>query len=180
MSQIPPLTVTNCSSPPYNRVCYVTDTTSNSDQLFFSTIQPCLPCHRYYLDDPTRGAIPLVVAEIIAVTHAPPPPKPPFKAPYEWRSPYCMFLEDCPAGCDESYYPKGKGREDFKGLPWLEHYTPCNPVLFNGCTRVSESEAARRRSHDQNLFVLPKAWGEPSGSTNVTLCGRAPGYEKRY
>ena len=117
---------------------------------------------------------------MMAVVHAPPPPKPPFKAPYEWQHPYCLFLEDCPTGCDESYYPEGKGREMFKGLPWMERYSPCDPVLFNGCARVSVSESAQRRSENPSLFELPKTWGEPEGSPNVTLCGRAHGYERGY
>jgi hypothetical protein len=129
---------------------------------------------KYYLDDGTRGAIPLVVAEMIAVVESPPPPKPPHSAPYEWQRPYCLFLEDCSTGCDNDNYPPNQGRDST-----LANYTPCDPVLFMGCTRVSKNESALRRSQNSSLFELPVAWGEPTGSPNVTLCSRALDYEAR-
>ena len=129
---------------------------------------------KYYLDEPLRGATPLVVAEMMAVANAArAPPQPPFPPPYEWQRPHCLFLEDCPTGCDNSHYPENEGRD-----PLLANYTPCNPVLFQGCTRVSKDEAQRRISKDSNLLVISKVWGEPKGSSNVTLCARANDYEK--
>jgi len=116
---------------------------------------------------------------MMAVVEAPPSPKPPFAAPYERQRRYCHFLEDCPTGCDDDAYPKGQGREEFKGLAWLADYVPCNPILFQGCTRVSVSESKHRRSIDPTLFELGKVWGEPDGSPNVTLCARAPDFRRR-
>lgn len=110
---------------------------------------------RYYLDHPTRGATPLIVAEMMAVAKdtdavkaLPPPPS------VEWKPQKCHFLEDCPGGCGGE---RGKKRPDV--IPF-----PCDPVVFSDCVRVKRGEPEKR-----GLAGIDFVWGEPMGP-NVTLC----------
>lgn len=129
---------------------------------------------KYYLDKPTQGATPLVVAEMMAVTEAPSPPKLPFPAPYQWQQPLCHFLEKCPYGCDNAVYPPGKGRYGVL----VDHY-PCDPVMFAACKRVPSDEVSALMFKNPSLVVVSRVWGEPDGAGNETLCPRASDYVKK-
>ena len=86
----------------------------------------------YYLHEPTRGAGPMVVAEMMASIASPAPPEP-YTEPWGWRPSYCNFLEDCREGCDDH---RGVGRN-----PHVPH--PCNPVVFSDCYRTTNITAKR-------------------------------------
>ena len=77
-----------------------------------------------------RGATPMIVAEMIAVAARPAAPATPYRPPWGWQRPHCMFLEDCPHGCDDE---RGNGRP--AAVPH-----PCNPVVVDDCRRVSRVE----------------------------------------
>eukprot|EP00035_Acanthoeca_spectabilis_P033105 m.21996 g.21996 ORF g.21996 m.21996 type:complete len:586 (+) comp5752_c0_seq2:352-2109(+) len=134
--------------------------TGEYDRLFRNVLK-AVEMFRYYLNEPTRGAGPLVVAEMIAVASRE-TPAPQVDSPWGWYPPLCSFLEDCPGGCDDD---RGKGRAEV-----IAH--PCDPVSFSDCHRIPEQSAGRLAQH------IHRAWGAPP-STNVTVCTqRGNGYKR--
>jgi hypothetical protein len=124
-------------------------------------VQAVADVFRYYLHSPSRGAIPLIVAEMLAVTRDTAPVAL-VKSP-TWKPKQCLFMEDCPGGCSDA---RAKDRPDV--IPF-----PCDPVVFSDCTRVPRGEPEKHGKSGID-FV----WGEPKGA-NVTMCARkGVGYHK--